>query len=167
MSGFGGSSDGGLMALLNLVSDPAAHKAKLAELATAQQKVDDAATALDAKQNKIDGDKAKLAADVAEHKKNVSEFAADKRGITDKAAQFDKREIEVSAKEIAVEALEKVLTKAKTDFDAAADKTEADFDRRSATLADKERAVTAREAEVAGKDKLLTEKLAKLKNIAG
>ena len=168
MSGIGGSTgDSALTSLLNLIGNPTEYQAKLAELKATQEAADQATKGLATASAQIEKDKALIAEQKAVISKNVQDFDATQTAVLEKEKGFADRETAVSARETAVAKAEQELEEAKKAFEAITAASSADLTARETAVVGQEQGLAARQNDLLSREKLVADKLAKLKELAG
>jgi hypothetical protein len=162
MSGMTGSMDS-LLSLLDVIKDPDTHKKRVLEFQAREKAALDAEAKLAASKSNIATDRAQLKEDQAAHDGVVAAFLPEKKRILDKATAFDEMQRKLDAREAVVAEREAVL---KTESagrasewasgTALASKRQAELDAREARC-------LSRETDLAAKEKLVADKLSKLR----
>ena len=161
MSGFtiGRGTMTELMGLLNVITDPAAHRQALSDLMTAKADVD-------AAQSKVDAQTAAQEAAQAAFEKEQAAYQADKAKTLQVSSSLDARATVVTEREVRADAAEKDLATIKDQFEAQSrERTNKLDDRENAVAATEQRQRDMQQA-LDAKELVLNQKLAAIKALA-
>ena len=162
MSGMTGSMDS-LLSLLDVIKDPDTHKKRVLEFQAREKAALEAEAKLAASKGNIATDRAQLKEDQAAHEGVVAAFLPEKKRILDKATAFDEWQGKLDAREAIVaegEAALKAQTAQRTSEWASG---VALMTKRQAEMDAREAQCLRRETDLAAKEKLVTDKLSKLR----
>ena len=162
MSGMTGSMDS-LLSLLDVIKDPDTHRKRVLEFQAREKAALEAEARLAASKSNIATDRAQLKEDQAAHEGVVAAFLPEKKRILDKATAFDEMQRRLDAREAAVAekeaSLKRELDMRATQWASGAalmTKKQAEMDAREASC-------LRRETDLAAKEKLVADKLSKLR----
>lgn len=163
----GGSAGDQLLDLIALIKDPAAHEKRIKEFRDREKAASEADAKLSASKSNIATDRATLKEDQEAHEKAVADFAAEKARVLATAKGFADKTDSLAAREHSVKEQEGLLETAKKQHAMEATHKEADLAARENEVAAQEKRLASWGIDLAAKEKLIADKLAKLREIAG